>query len=274
MKTLYVSDLDGTLLRRDATLSGYTCSVINSLTRQGVLFSYATARSIVTAKLVTKGLDAHIPLVTYNGCFVLDNVTREAIMSNFFDDGAQGIFNEMMQSGTCPIVYSYIDGRERFSFFPEKCSKGMMDFVRSRETIAVDKRPRRVSDERSLMDGRQFYFTCIDAPEKLEPLYEKYREKYNCVFQRDIYSGEYWLEIMPKKATKAGAVRELARLLGCDRIVAFGDAKNDIPMFETADECYAVANAAPELKSLATAVIGSNEDDGVAKWLAENCRPV
>lgn len=50
-------------------------------------------------------------------------------------------------------------------------------------------------------------------------------------------------------------------------MIAFGDAMNDIPMFEIADECYAVANAVPELKELATDVIESNEEDGVAKWL-------
>ena len=41
-------------------------------------------------------------------------------------------------------------------------------------------------------------------------------------------------------------------------------------MFEAADECYAMANADPQLKARATAVIGSNDDDGVARWLLEN----
>ena len=48
-KTLYVSDLDGTLLRSDETLSEYTCNVINNLTEKGMVFSYATARSLITA---------------------------------------------------------------------------------------------------------------------------------------------------------------------------------------------------------------------------------
>ena len=52
-KCLYVSDLDGTLLRSDETISEYTCNVINKLTENGGLFSYATARSYVTAKKVT-----------------------------------------------------------------------------------------------------------------------------------------------------------------------------------------------------------------------------
>jgi hydroxymethylpyrimidine pyrophosphatase-like HAD family hydrolase len=45
---------------------------------------------------------------------------------------------------------------------------------------------------------------------------------------------------------------------------------NDLPLFAACDECYAMANAAQEVKDRATAVIGSNDDDGVAKWLEEN----
>lgn len=52
--------------------------------------------------------------------------------------------------------------------------------------------------------------------------------------------------------------------------MSFGDAMNDIPMFEISDECYAVANAAEPLKALATGIIGSNEEDAVAKWLTEH----
>ena len=41
-------------------------------------------------------------------------------------------------------------------------------------------------------------------------------------------------------------------------------------MFRFADESYAVSNAVEELKEAATAVIGSNDEDGVAKWLLEH----
>ena len=75
---------------------------------------------------------------------------------------------------------------------------------------------------------------------------------------------------MPKAATRARAAQQLASLLKCDRIVAFGDAMNDIPLFEAADECYAVANAMNGLKARSTAVIGSNNEDGVTSWLEQN----
>ena len=64
--------------------------------------------------------------------------------------------------------------------------------------------------------------------------------------------------------------RQLKTLLGCEKIVAFGDGKNDIDLFELADEAYAVENAHEDLKKYATDIILSNEEDGVAQWLARN----
>lgn len=72
---------------------------------------------------------------------------------------------------------------------------------------------------------------------------------------------------MPGKASKYNGILKLKDILGCDRIVSFGDAVNDIPMFRISDECYAVGNAVPELKAVATGVIGDNESDSVALWL-------
>ena len=75
---------------------------------------------------------------------------------------------------------------------------------------------------------------------------------------------------MPHTASKAHAVLQLKELLHCEKVVVFGDGANDIPMFEIADESYAMANAIEELKEKATAVIDSNENDGVAKWLIKH----
>lgn len=129
--------------------------------------------------------------------------------------------------------------------------------------------PRGVYDRRT-HGGDLFYITCIGDPQKLAPFYEKYRETYHVVYSKDIYSGEQWLEIMPKTASKANAVLELKEKLGCEKLVVFGDGKNDLDMFHAADEAYAVQNADKELKAAATAVIGGNNEDGVAKWLLEH----
>jgi len=269
MKTLYMSDLDGTLLRSDATLSEYTCETINALVEKGLMFSYATARSFITASRVTKGLRARIPMAAYNGAFVKDTVTGELLLANFFGMEIHKVIDDLLLHEIYPIVYSLMDGAEKMSFMEGKCSRGMRTFL---DTRKGDPRTRLAEDARALHDGDIFYITCIDEPEKLAPLYEKYRAEYHCLFQKDVYSGEQWLELMPTAASKANAVRQLKEKLGCDRVVVFGDGKNDMDMFEMADEKYAVANAVEELKRMASAVIGSNNDDGVARWLMEHAK--
>ena len=56
---------------------------------------------------------------------------------------------------------------------------------------------------------------------------------------------------------------------GYDEIITFGDGDNDISLFEVATESYAVENADPELKEIASAVIGHHDEDGVAHCLRE-----
>lgn len=267
MKQLYVSDLDGTLLGRHAMTSEYTDNVINDLTEKGMLFSYATARSIITAKQVTRGIRAKIPLIVFNGAFIIDNITEEILAANYFEPAIRNVLEDLFDHGIYPIVYAHIDKKEKLSYVPEKCTRGMLSFLDSRKG---DIRLNAVLAPEALREGDIFYITCMDEPGKLRPLYEKYKDIYHCVYQKDIYTKEQWLEIMPKAATKSNAIRQLKNLLGCDRLIVFGDGKNDIDMFEIADECYAVSNAHEELKKISTAIIGSNEEDGVAKWLMQN----
>lgn len=268
MKVLYVSDLDGTLLRSDAKTSEYTNQVINELTAKGILFSYATARSYHTAKEVTKGIHAKIPIITYNGAVILQNETFEIIAKNTFcQEDKDEILNTLLQHNVYPIVYAFLSGKEKFSYVTKKCNPATSEFLSTRKG---DIRENPLEEERELGLGDVFYFTCIDKYEKLEPLYLEYKEKYHCFFQKDIYSGEQWLEIVPKEVSKANAILQLKKHLGIEYIVAFGDAFNDIDMFKIADESYAVENAVDELKAVATGTIESNDSDGVAKWLYNN----
>lgn len=267
MKTLYVSDLDGTLLRSDEITSEYTNRVINSLTDKGMIFSYATARSFVTAQKVTKGLTAKIPLIVYNGAFVIDNISEEILIENYFDNDVDNLLEDLFNNEVYPIVYAFINDEEKFSFVPELCTQGMNFFINSRKG---DIRTNAVETVNDLKSGKIFYITCIDEPKKLEPLYKKYQNDFHCVYQKDIYSKTQWLEFMPKETSKANAIKQLQTLMMCERLVVFGDGKNDIDMFQLADEGYAVQNAVDELKSIATGIIEDNDSDGVAKWLEQN----
>ena len=267
MKTLFVSDLDGTLLRSNQKTSEYTNKVINTLVEQGMLFSYATARSLITAKKVTEGLSAGIPLILYNGAFIMDNVTEEIMYAHYFGVTVNELLNELLRNKIYPIVYAHIDGREKMTFIPRLSSKGLKTFTDNRKG---DVRINPVDDPEDLRNGNTFYMTCIDEPEKLYPVYEMYKDMYHCVYHVDIYTHDQWLEIMPAETSKAAAISRLMEQFSCDKLVVFGDGKNDLDMFEIADEGYAVANADEELKKKAAGIIRSNDEDGVARWLEEH----
>lgn len=268
MKPLYVSDLDGTLLRSDESLSAFTAETINELIEKGMLFSYATARSFVTASKVTKGLTARIPVIVYNGTMVLDSANGRVLLSHFYsEEEKQEILHCLLGNNIYPIVYAYINGVEKFSYVEHRVSPEMRTFLKTR---SGDIRGNPVSSADQLYRGDVFYFSCIDETCKLKPAYELLRDKYRCLYQKDVYSQAQWLEVLPRGASKSNAAAQLKKLLGADYLVAFGDGENDLDLFDTSDEAYAVENAAEILKLRATAVIPCNDADGVANWLAQN----
>ena len=116
-------------------------------------------------------------------------------------------------------------------------------------------------------------FMCNNFKEHMacyQYFYHDLKDYYQCLFSKDIYSQDWWLEILPKKATKAHAILQLKEYLNCDKVVVFGDGLNDLSMFEIADESYAVENACRELKEKATGVIGHHDQESVAQYLKEN----
>lgn len=267
MRTLYVTDLDGTLLNTNSRINQYSLDVINDLSRKGMLFTYATARSLVSASVVTKGLETNIPIIAYNGAFILNPSTNEILSSAYFDkDETEKIIRVLGRFNISPLVYSYVDGHEKVSWITKKENDGIRYYLDVRKG---DPRFRPLADEVGLYDGDMFYITCIGEQKDLLPIYEVFSQdnRYTCSLHQELYRPEYWCEILPKKATKAEAIQNLKKLWNCDRVISFGDAVNDIPMFQISDECYAVKNAVDELKELATGIIESNDEDGVAKWL-------
>lgn len=269
MNTLYISDLDGTLLRKDATCSPFTIQTINALVEQGLHFSYATARSIVTAAKVTEGLQLHDPVIVHNGTFLRDPQTNGLIHATFFGPELSTVLEDLLENRIYPIVYSLDHGVEKYRYWAEKMSPGMTRFLATRDH---DPRDIPVHSAEELFQGSPYYITCIDDPDKLRPFQNKYAHLLHPIFYQEIYSGDLWLELMPKAASKSAAALKLKKLLNCDRLVVFGDGKNDIDLFRIADEAYAVANAEPQLKALATATIDANHQDAVANWLLAHAR--
>ncbi len=168
-----------------------------------------------------------------------------------------------------PLVYSYIDGKERVSYIESRLDE-VKSYVHSRRG---DKRLRPVSGYKELFEGEIFYFTVID-PRDTVLLDKTFTEEngFSRNVQKDTYDDMIWYEIYDRSASKANAVRQLAELIGADELVCFGDNFNDISMIEAADIGVAVENAADALKNAADIIIGSNNNDGVARFIEKRGR--
>lgn len=271
MKTLYISDLDGTLLNSGAQVSQATQRVVGGFIKRGGLFTVATGRSYTTSSQVVRCLNLNLPLVTYNGAFLVKPWNGAAMDFNSIARmQAAGLIGTIRAAGMFPVVFSLVGGADKASWIEGRENDGLRGFLAARRG---DPRLRPVKDDRQLSEGSVFAVTVIGGREQMAELEAALGAAAFIQYSisEDTYTpGEYWMDITGAGASKANAVKRLREFTGADEVVVFGDNMNDIPMFQAADRSYAVANACEELREIATGVIGGNDEDAVAGWLEEN----
>jgi len=271
LSTLILSDLDGTLLGPSAVLSPSTRDGINDFVTSGLMFTYATARSYVSAARVTDGLDLRIPVTVSGGAFQLDPDTGAILNEErIADDDLGTVLRLCREHGVPPIVYNGTPTAERATWVEGEESDGMRRFLADR---VGDRRFRPATDWALLPRDGVFYATIIGEASAIAALTIDIAAatdgRLSLIAQIDTHHPQdTYLELSAARATKAHAVAWLREYLSVDRVIAYGDNLNDLPMFGAADEAYAVANAAPEVLARATEVIGSNAEDGVLLHLA------
>lgn len=273
---LYVSDLDGTLLNSQAQLSDYSLRELSRLIEDGLPFTVASARSVISMQSILRGLPLRLPVIEFNGAFVSDLTTGRHLICNAID---RAIVEEIVAmahaQGILPFVSTF-DGQADRLYFTQAINSGMQWYVNDR-IKAGDKRLQNVDDLSPHLAEDVVCLTLIERPNVLKPLADEIGRAYDGQIQlhciENIYSpGWFWLTIHDHRATKAHGLQHLADSHGIDLtdVTVFGDAVNDIPMFEIARRGIAVTNADDQLKEHATAVIGANEDDSVVKYLRED----
>jgi len=273
--TLYVSDLDGTLLNSNQQLSNVTINIINKLIEDGMKFSIATARSLDSAGRLIKPLNLKVPIVLHNGVFIYDPVKEEYVVCNYMDISMVG---EILE--TCdklkiePIIFTRNERQENKVYYKGIFNYGEEHYIKDR-LASGDKRFVLVDDLSICLKENVINILVIGDNKDIGQAYEVLRDSFDASFHYtvDIYSKAYWLEITHKNANKREAVKHLKELLEAEKLVCFGDNLNDSPMFEIADEKCAVENAHEALKEGATYIIESNNNDGVAKFLMAVSEP-
>ena len=273
MKTLFVSDLDGTLLTAKETVSEYSMRLLNKLIDEnGVLFTYATARSLNSAAKAVWGLRQNLPVILYNGAIIMEPWNGNKLYNSHFTGEMRGDIRRILaEYDVWPLVYSFLGNKERVSWLRGRETEGMKRYLSRR---AGDPRLNPVDSPDELKGDEIFYYTYIDSKERTDALHAVFERdaRFRCIYQQETYQSDYWLEIMPAGTSKGAAATVLKERLGAERLVVFGDALNDRELFRAADEAYAVENADEELKKAATAVIGYSEEDSVSKFIRDNLK--
>lgn len=269
MKTLYITDMDGTLLTREAALSPFSARVINEKLRQGLQFTVATARTITSVGAIMKDTQLSLPVVLMNGTAVYDlSAEKYLYTADLPAAAAARVIGSARRYGADMLVYC-LEGNELITYYEEPAEGVLKEFCADRRKN-YNRTFLRVEDISVTLERGALYFTMIDTYERLAPVAGALRADgaFSVMFYKDNYNAGMWfLEVMSAQATKGNGVRFLRAHCGFDRVVGFGDNLNDLSLFEACDEKYAVANAEEECKAAADGVIGDCEEDGVAKYL-------
>lgn len=269
MKTLYISDLDGTLLNPNVEVSSYTIETLNKLISNGMFFTCATARTAASVTKILESIAINVPMVLMNGSCIYDSHTKKYERVEYMgQDDVSTILKALKSNEMTGFMYEIADHQLNV-FYENLDSKPIKDFHDER-VERYQKQFTKVEDFLSVNPDHIMYFCLLDKQDKIEVIYKKLLKEptIKMAYYKDIYSKDFWyLEIFSIEATKYNAVNYLRSKYNFERIVGFGDNLNDLPLFQACDESYAVANAKDEVKAAADDIIDNNLSHGVARWL-------
>jgi len=249
---MIVTDLDGTLLRSDKSISDYTKRVLERCRARGILIAFATARSEISSVRFSREFMPDI-FISQGGALarrgsetlwqvVIPPDIASALIRRCMED--TGVLQFGLETGDKYLSTTLFDPSD---FGYEHAEE--IDFTQLADYNDVCK----VSIKAS---GRQVAQAIADDFPAL-----------NFISFRD----EDWHTFRAAGATKENALAAVADALeiGADEIAAFGDDMSDIDMLIYAGNGVAMGNAIDEVKAAADFICNSNDEDGVARWLEE-----
>ncbi|HVJ65778.1 MAG TPA: HAD family hydrolase [Bdellovibrionota bacterium] len=275
VKTLIVSDLDGTLMRDDGQVSEYSKSVIRRLLAEGHLFTVASARSLVSIRRIFSDLDIQLPVVSYNGAVITHLKSSDYESVSALD---VSVFRELIRiiddMGLEPFVSTYSRGAEHRYF--RKIRNEGMNYVMHDLVENRDRRLVQVEDFAQAMQEPLLEVNVIGTAVEAEAFYNRLQREIGqrvgyVRFESRYQPGSHWVSLASPMVSKAFGCEKLVLELGlkAENLLVFGDEDNDKKMFEYAGHAVATANAILPVKALASEVIGHCNEDAVARYLAK-----
>ena len=268
---LYISDLDGTLLRPDSTFPDDYKKRLNRLIDMGLRFTIATARNYDSAHPILEGLNLNLPVILFNGVYLADFNSGNILKHSDFIklEVVQNMLELALPQGIDPFIYTF--GKKHQLYYLNATNPGSQAYIKSLEG---DGRLCQVPHFNFRDEEKISGFLLIDTHEQLEPIYKTLKENYsdhlNLYFAEDVsMKGYFWLQSFHQEASKGNMVEILAKKIqvSLENVVVFGDYLNDLDMFRIAGHAVAMENALQEVKDSANEIIGSNAQGAVLQYL-------
>lgn len=264
MIKLIASDLDDTLLDKNAQVSEANKQAITAAREQGLIFTISTGRMFqATAPFAHElGLDMEQPLICYNGALIR-RLSGETLYEQSLSTELSSIIAEYGQRRGWTIN-AYFDDE----LYVATLNQAVQDYanrVRVKVTAVGDL-------VRFIRDGDKTLskLMIISEPEqtlgRIEQLRPLVGEEVLLLRSRPRF-----IEITNAQAHKGKALLWLAESLGirADEVMAIGDSHNDLTMLEMAGMGVAVANAPQEVREVADHVVATHDEHGVAQAIIE-----
>lgn len=273
---IYVCDLDGTLLRSDATLSEFARDGLNQLIDAEVALTVASARGTAGMRAVLAGVQLQLPVIELNGAFVSELGSGRHVASSVLSArDACAALAAILATGVDPVVSTW-DGRRDRVHFGTRTNESLEWYVAEKRRH----RDPRLSPCEDLLavaaaESVAQITTFVRDPEAAE-LTECLRTAIGPEATVHSAANVYWpgwteTTVQHRAASKGAAMPALLAACGVDagHVVACGDHLNDLSLFAAASRSVAPANAHPEVLKAATEVVGSNEEDGIVRYMLD-----
>lgn len=265
MNTLYISDLDGTLLGDDGQLSDYTKKTLNALIAHGLPFTVNTSRSPESARKVLSGLHLKLPAILMNGSCFYDFQKNTAVsLTPVPKNAVASVVKKLSDCGLSPFIFSLLNGDTAVKLYGVQ-NEYTKRFIADRAGYYPS-----VTTGTNIENADNIpYIVCVGSRQMCErgaAALRGIRGISHSLFSSE--DGSYcFLEIYDAGAGKKNGAERFLKQYGFQQMVGFGDNLNDLEFIKHANIGVAVSNAHKELLSVADEVIGKNSENSVADYL-------
>jgi len=254
---MIATDIDGTMLRSDHSLSDTVRRSLWSAKEAGIHVVPATGRPFTVARDVLQALGLPDYWIFSNGAITYHAQTDEIIRGYWID--------RSVVEWLIPSLRLAIPGIE-FALEGERNASYEAKFRMVVPGIPDTYEAEQVDDVAEHFPDRIQKILAFQPDMQLDDLFQQVSAATDSRVVAS-YSGMEFIELSASMVTKASALDELVVQLGIEpaEVAAFGDNHNDIPMLNWAGRAFAMGNASDDAKQAADHVIGANDDDGLAE---------